>query len=432
MIKIAFNTLGCKVNQYETEAMKARFKDAGYLLVGFKEIADIYIINTCTVTNMADKKSRQVLAKAKKLNPKSMVVAVGCYVQTDEAVLKDMPYIDLLVGNTDKKNLVKIVESYIRDKEVPIVKSMAKYKHYDDDWVGGLAGDIRAYIKVQDGCNQFCTYCIIPFTRGRIRSREKTSILEEVRSIVKIGRREVVITGIHLASYGEEFENYSLIELLEDINKIDGLYRIRLGSLEPGIITDEFIDRIMKLEKFCPHFHLSLQSGSNDILKRMNRRYTVSEFIEATKILRAVYKSCSITTDLIVGFPGETIELFEETCSMIEEVKFFDIHVFKYSKRNGTKAALMKGQIAGDEKRRRSKILISIVEKYKKLILTSYINTYMEVLVEEKVIIEGIEYLLGHTMNYMKVYISIKNHSIEDEIVTAKIVRLFKDGLLGE
>jgi len=432
MMKVAFNTLGCKVNQYETDMMRAKFIKAGYKWVEFKDVADIYVVNTCTVTNMADKKSRQILARAKKNNPKSLVVAVGCYVQTSEADLQKMPYIDLLIGNQDKNIVVEIVESYLEKKKSPSIKTMAKYHVYEEDWAIREEGDIRVHIKIQDGCNQFCAFCIIPFTRGRIRSRGKESILKEVKSLVCEGRREIVLTGIHLASYGEQFDQYGLVDLLEDLNKIENLDRIRLGSLEPSIVTENFVQRISNLEKLCPHFHLSLQSGSDIILKRMNRHYQVKDFLEATRKLRQMEKECGITTDLIVGFPGETDELFEETLNFLEQIKFLDVHVFKYSKRDGTKAANMEEQIDGTKKNERSKKAVAVAKKHKKIFISQYINQDLIFLVEEQVSIDGNTYLVGYTMNYIKIYMPFKEKNSWEEKKKVRILHLFRDGLLGE
>ena len=379
MKKVALHNLGCKVNSYEIEVMQENLKKNGYKIVPFAPGADIYIINTCTVTNIADRKSRQMLHKAKKMNPDAVVVAVGCYVQTGTESVKQDECIDLAVGNNKKKDIVSILEEYLREKELnrqdktlheTTIPDINDGKQEYEEMTLTHAGEhTRAHIKIQDGCNQFCSYCIIPYARGRVRSRKEEDILNEVRGLVAAGYQEIVITGIHLSSYGLDFIHKGdgdylqgvnirtlayrkgyLLDILEKINAIEGLKRIRIGSLEPRIITEEFANRLKKLDKLCPHFHLSLQSGCNETLKRMNRHYTAEEFKEKVEILRNVFENPAITTDVIVGFPGETEEEFQETYRFLEEINFYEMHVFKYSKRQGTVAAARKDQVDEDRK----------------------------------------------------------------------------------
>ena len=358
--KVAFITLGCKVNQYETNAMAQKFIEKGYTVVEEKEKADIYIINTCTVTNMSDRKSRQMLRRVKETNPNAIVVAVGCYVQVAEKELEKIPEIDIILGNNEKADIVTYVENYIKDN---IKKAEIDDVLHKTDFVE--FGDItftektRAVIKVQDGCDRFCSYCIIPYARGRVRSRRPEHIISEVKAIAQKGIKEIIITGIHIASYGKDFKNgYVLIDLLEELNKIEAIKRIRLGSLEPLLITQEFMERLVKLDKICHHFHLSLQSGCDETLKRMNRRYNTLQFKEITELLRKYYKDVMLTTDIIVGFPQETEEEFNQTYKFLEEIKFYKMHIFKYSQRKGTKAAVMPNQVDGKIKEKRIKKLI--------------------------------------------------------------------------
>lgn len=432
MAKIAFHTLGCKVNQYETESMMAQFEKAGDSIVGFTEEADVYIVNTCTVTNMADKKSRQMLSKAKKSNPKSLVVAVGCYVQAAKEALDKIDNVDLLIGNNDKGHVVEIVKAYQGEHIIPEVVDLSKYRVYDELWISVKHGNTRAHIKIQDGCDQFCSFCIIPFARGRIRSRDSKSILKEINELVINGYKEVVLTGIHIASYGVQFEQYMLIDLLEELNQIKGLKRIRLGSIEPTLITKEFVERLSKLNRICPHFHLSLQSGSDAVLKEMNRRYTTTMFSEAVELLRKHFKTCSITTDLIVGFPTETKENFESTIRFLNKIRFGDVHIFKYSKRDGTKAAKMSKQVDGNEKNNRSHKAAAIVEEIKKSILEGYEGEEVVVLLEDEVLIDGQKYHVGHTMNYIKVYIEANERLKKNEFAKYICAKPFKDGIIAK
>ena len=402
MKKVSFYTLGCKVNQYETNAMIQKFQDAGYEIVDInKEISDICIVNTCTVTNMSDRKSRQVLRRLKDRNKDAIVVATGCYVQVAKQELEKMPEIDIAIGNEEKKDIVQYVERFIIEQNRLIeIDDIALQKEFNDMGQITYTEKTRAVIKIQDGCNQFCSYCIIPYARGRVRSRLSDSIIEEIKQIATKGIKEVVITGIHIASYGTDFGNKNgLIELLEKINSIEGISRVRLGSLEPQIITEEFMQRLVKLEKVCHHFHLSLQSGCDVTLKRMNRKYTTSEFKGIVDLLRRYYEDVMLTTDIIVGFPGEDGMEFEQTYKFLSEIKFYKMHVFPYSPRKGTRAAIMPMQIDGNIKERRSKKLIELSNKNQKEYNEKYIGKKVEVLFEEK---EN-EYYKGHTQNYILV-----------------------------
>ena len=404
MKKVSFYTLGCKVNQYETNAMAQKFKEAGYEIVEVNDdVSDICVINTCTVTNMSDRKSRQILRKVKEKNQDAIIAAVGCYAQVAKDDLKKMPEIDIVLGNEEKANIVKYVEEFIsnRNNKIVEIEDIASKKEFEDMGQITYTEKTRAVIKVQDGCNQFCSYCIIPYARGRVRSRKMDSIIHEITQIAQKGIKEVVITGIHVASYGRDFGNENgLIELLEKINEIDGIHRIRLGSLEPKIITEEFMQRLIKLEKMCHHFHLSLQSGCDETLKRMNRRYTIEEFKEIVNRLRKNYEDVILTTDIIVGFPGETEEEFNKTYEFLKDIKFYKMHVFKYSPRKGTKAAKMPKQIDGKQKEMRSKKLIELSDFNEKTYNEAYINKEVEVLFEEEK--EGM--YKGHTENYILVY----------------------------
>jgi threonylcarbamoyladenosine tRNA methylthiotransferase MtaB len=429
MKKVAFHTLGCKVNQYETEAMEEMFEEAGYELVEFTKPADIYIVNTCTVTNIADKKSRQMLSKARKNNDKAIIVAVGCYAQMAKEKLLNDNNIDIVIGSNNKNKVVELVEKYIHDgTKMNIVEDIGKTTEYENILITKVNDKTRAYIKIQDGCNQFCSYCIIPFTRGRIRSREATDIIQEVKNLATKGYHEIVLTGIHIASYGKDLVDTTLINLLIELNKIEGIYRIRLGSLEPNLITEQFMNELSKLTKICPHFHLSLQSGCDTVLKRMNRKYTTDEFFEKVNIIRKTYNSASITTDIIVGFPDETDEEFMETISFVNKIKFANIHVFKYSQRDGTKAAKMPNQIAPSIKATRSNILGKDKEKLQHNFLKHFINREVEVLFEEDIIIDGKRYLYGFTDNYIRVRIN-SNKDLKNKLINTK-VKSIENGIL--
>ena len=399
---ISFITLGCKVNQYETNAMAQKFKEKGYKVIEGEAKADIYVINTCTVTNMSDRKSRQMLRRMKDINKNAIIVACGCYVQVSKEEVEQMEEIDLVLGNNEKKNIVEYVEKYIEEnKKEENMEDVMQQREFVDFGDVTYTEKTRAVIKVQDGCDRFCSYCIIPYARGRVRSRKPQSVISEIEKIAKQGIQEVVVTGIHVASYGKDFNNdYKLIDLLEEINKIEGIKRIRLGSIEPLLITEEFVERLKKLEKICHHFHLSLQSGCDETLKRMNRRYTIEEFKEIVNRLRKNYEDVILTTDIIVGFPGETEEEFNKTYEFLKDIKFYKMHVFKYSPRKGTKAAKMPKQIDGKQKEIRSKKLIELSDFNEKIYNESYINKEVEVLFEEEK--EGM--YKGHTENYILVY----------------------------
>lgn len=410
--KVAFCSLGCKVNQYETNAMAQKFIEHGYEVVEFDEYADVYIVNTCTVTNVADRKSRQMLRRAKETNKDATLVACGCYAQVAKEELKKIPEIDLIIGNNEKNDIIQIVENHIAQKGAEDLVSDVMYKlDYVELGTTTYTEKTRAVIKVQDGCDRFCSYCLIPYARGHIRSRKIENVIEEIKKVVEEGINEVVITGIHIASYGRDFkgENIGLIDLLEEINKIQGLHRIRLGSIEPTIITDEFVERLSKLDKICDHFHLSLQSGCTETLKRMNRRYTTEEFRDVTKRLRSKFPNAALTTDIIVGFPGETDEEFNTTYEFLKEIAFYKMHIFKYSQRKGTKAAVMPNQVDGKIKEERSKKLIELSNENEYNYNKKYIGKQVEVLFEER---EG-EYLKGHTTNY----IVVKHKTDKDDLI---------------
>lgn len=433
MKKVALHNLGCKVNAYETEAMQELLVNSGYEIVPFQEGADVYIINTCTVTNMADRKSRQMLHKARKMNPNSIVVACGCYVQAKK---DDLPEgIDIVVGNNKKQNIVEILKNYEMERmqgqddmqedgveEVHAYQEILDINHekaYEDLHLSTAAEHTRAYIKVQDGCNQFCSYCIIPFARGRVRSRERDSVLEEVKTLAANGYKEVVLTGIHLSSYGIDCDD-NLLSLILAIHDVDGIERIRLGSLEPRIITEEFAQTISKLPKMCPHFHLSLQSGCNATLKRMNRRYTAEEYYEKCELLRKYFHDPALTTDVIVGFPGETEEEFAESKAFVDKVDFYETHIFKYSKREGTKAAAMENQVPDQIKTKRSAELLKLNRKKQAAYEEKLIGTTQEVLIEEKIERDGEELQIGHTKEYVKIGVKNPNNLI-NQLVNVQI-----------
>ena len=396
--KAAFYTLGCKVNQYETNAMIEEFKNANYEIVEYEEFADVYIVNTCTVTNMSDRKSRQILRRAKEINPNAILCAVGCYAQVAKDELSKMDEIDLILGNNDKKHILSKIEDFEKEKAKQYqVSNMLDERKYTEWNSVAYTDKARAEIKIQDGCDRYCTYCIIPYARGPVRSRNIDDVCEEIIEISKTGIKEIVITGIHISSYGKDLkEDITLIDLLEKIDKIDKIERIRLGSLEPLIITEEFVERLGKLKKVCNHFHLSLQSGCDTTLERMNRRYTTSEFRKIVEILRKNIPEVALTTDIIVGFPGETDEEFETTYNFLKEIKFSKMHVFKYSPRKGTKAATFPNQINGKIKDERSEKLIALSLKNEKEFAMQYIGKEIEVLFENE--------HEGHTTNYIEVY----------------------------
>lgn len=431
-ISVAFCTLGCKVNQYETDAMHQLFQEKGYEIVPFSQKADVYVINTCTVTNMADRKSRQMLHRAKKHSPESIVVAVGCYAQAAGEKLLEDPYIDVVVGNNRKKDIVSIIESYMAQTNQEKSCWMVDVNHdaqYEQLDISQVSEHTRAYIKIQDGCNQFCTYCIIPFARGRVRSRQLEDILAEVKRLADHGYKEVVLTGIHISSYGLDFEGVQyngkpengqhMLELIQAIDKIPGIARIRLGSLEPRIITENFTKELANISKVCPHFHLSLQSGCDDTLKRMNRHYTTDQYKQGCDILRKYFENPAITTDVIVGFPGETEEEFNQSKQFLETIGFSSIHVFKYSRRQGTKAAEMPEQVPEQVKSQRSDILLKLVKEMSATYENLWKNKPLEVLLEEETEILGRKYMIGHTKTYIKVGIPA-HEGEENQIITAK------------
>ena len=438
--KVAFHNLGCKVNSYEMDVMLQSLKDKGYEIVPFEEKADIYIVNTCTVTNIADRKSRQMLHKAKKTNPEGIVVAVGCYVQSDTEGAKADDAVDLLIGNNRKKDLVRILENYMNGVEEDAVIDINHTDEYEEMKLTGTQEHTRAYIKIQDGCNQFCSYCLIPFARGRVRSRKSEDIVEEITGLAKAGYQEFVLTGIHISSYGIDFEekgraiygtetNWHLLKLLEEVDAIPGVSRLRLGSLEPRLITEEFAQGIGRLKTLCPHFHLSLQSGSEATLKRMNRHYTPAEFRQGVELLRRTFEHPAITTDVIVGFPQESEEEFEETRRFLEEICFYEMHIFKFSKRKGTRAAIMEGQIAEKDKTRRSNILLEMEKRQSKEFRTYYIGRQEEVLLEEKKEVDGREYWIGHTREYVKVALA-SDKDCRNRLVTGMIKNALNDEIL--
>ena len=417
---VAFCTLGCKVNQYETDAMRGSFEAEGYEVKEFSQEAAVYVINTCTVTNMADRKSRQMMHRAKKKNPDGIIVAVGCYVQAAKEQLEEDTLIDLVIGNNMKSQVVQIVEQYIQDNRHTedrdaYVADIAHSHEYETMHIETVSEHTRAYIKIQDGCNQFCSYCIIPYARGRVRSRKMEDILQEVRNLTANGYKEIVLTGIHISSYGLDFEhtadeqedygpfkNSALIDLIEALSGIEGLERIRLGSLEPRIITENFVRRLCKVPQICPHFHLSLQSGCDETLKRMNRHYTTALYLEKCGILRQYFDRPALTTDVIVGFPGETEEEFAQTERFLETVHFSDMHIFKYSKRRGTKAADMPNQIDPQIQSVRSEKLIALGERMKDDFLEACKDQEQIVLIEEETEIDGTKYMTGHSKNYIR------------------------------
>lgn len=427
MKKVAFHNLGCKVNSYELDGIMQNFQKAGYEIVDFAQEADIYVVNTCSVTNVADRKSRQMLHRAKALNPNALVVATGCYVQTDSEGAKVDESIDLIIGNNEKAKLFDYVEEYLDEKSKGCLnsnnadaktlggKTIADLKapiEYENFMIEGSLEHTRAYIKIQDGCDQFCSYCSIPLARGRVRSKKKEDVVEEVKRLAANGYKEIVLTGIHLSSYGlndaynifasGDAYNEELLLVIEMISKVDGIERIRLGSLEPRLITDEFLNRLSKVAKVCPHFHLSLQSGCDSVLKRMNRQYTSAEYAEKTKLIRKYYNHPAITTDVIVGFPGENEEEFEATDKFLDLIDLYETHIFKYSRRKGTKADKMPGQLTDKIKSHRSKILMDKDAKHRQAFLEYYLGKEVEILTEDIETINGISYRMGYTKEYVR------------------------------
>lgn len=439
---VAATTLGCKVNQAETDSMLDMLSAAGADIVDFEEKADIYIVNTCSVTNIADKKSRQMLHRAKKRNPESIVIAAGCYVQSAKELLEQDESVDIVISNNKKKDITDIVNDYINVRKneggnAPADGEKKEYfvdisKETEYEEMGGHVpvGHTRAYVKIQDGCNQFCSYCIIPYVRGRIRSRSEEAVIAEVTELAESGIKEVVLTGIHISSYGKDKNNEgALIDLIDAISKIKGIKRIRLGSLEPGIITEDFVRRVSANKKVCPHFHLSLQSGCNTILKRMNRKYTREQYFEKCEMLREAYDAPALTTDVIVGFPGETDEEFEETVQYLTELNLYEMHIFKYSPRKGTVAAAMKDQVSPEVKNKRSDVLLELAERGKKAYEAKYEDAELEVLVEEVLHREDGTYLRGHTERYMDILIKAGDIPMPESFVNSFVyVRYTQNG----
>ena len=427
--KAALHNLGCKVNAYEVEAMQQLLEKAGYEIVPFEPGADVYLINTCTVTNIADRKSRQMLHKAKKMNPDAIVVATGCYVQTDEGKLDKDEAVDLILGNNQKKQIVEVLEDYERQhkKQKHVIK-INQTKEYEELEISHTAEHVRAYIKVQDGCNQFCTYCIIPYARGRVRSRKISQVIEEVQTLAARGYKEVVLTGIHLSSYGLDFpeeERETLLSLIKAVHEVQGIQRIRLGSLEPRIITEEFARTISALPKMCPHFHLSLQSGCDATLERMNRRYTSTEYAEKCTLLRKYFDNPALTTDVIVGFPMETEEEFRMSRDFVDSIHFYETHIFKYSRRHGTKAAAMDGQLTESQKAIRSDEMLALNEKHSREYEEAMLGRELEILLEEEIEMNGEQWYLGHSKEYIKAVLKKQpQYGIND------IVRVTADGFL--
>ncbi len=452
--KAAFLSLGCKVNSYETEAMRTMFETAGYDIVDFKETADVYVVNTCTVTNIADRKSRQMLHQAKNRNPKAIIAAVGCYVQAAEEVLLADSAVDLVVGNNKKSDIVSMVERCMDgyNKE-ELVVDINKEMDYEELNVITTMEKTRAFIKIQDGCNRFCSYCIIPYVRGRVRSRKEDDIIAEIRELVKKGYQEFVLTGIHISSYGtdrkasnnaensseeletiditseKEQDNTWLASLIVRIGQIEGIERIRLGSLEPRIITENFLKAISGVKQFCPQFHLSLQSGSNSVLKRMNRKYSAEEYYEGVQMIRKYFDHPAFTTDVIVGFPGETEEEFGETMEFVKKIGFSHIHVFKYSKRAGTKAAVMPDQVMEEVKTIRSNALIALSEEMSEEYKTYFLGRIEKILFEEEIQIEGTKYQVGHNERFLK--LAVKGDvDLSNQILKAKVYHTLTDEIL--
>lgn len=422
MRKAALHNLGCKVNAYETEAMQELLEQAGYQIVPFEEQADVYIINTCTVTNVADRKSRQMIHRARKKNPGAVIVAAGCYVQTKDTAGLDAD-IDIVIGNNKKKEIAKVLEDYFRERGAGAKKiervDIGHTSEYEDLAVSRTAGHTRVFLKVQDGCNQFCSYCIIPYARGRVRSRSREEVVAEVRRLAERGYKEVVLTGIHLSSYGTDIGD-DLLSLILSVHEVEGICRIRLGSLEPGIITEEFARTLSECPKFCPHFHLSLQSGCDATLKRMNRRYDTAQYEEKCQILRKYFQDPALTTDVIVGFPGETEEEFEASRAFIDRINFYETHIFKYSRREGTRAAVMDGQVPDSVKTKRSALLLELGKKKQWEYEEKLLGTTREVLMEEAVVIGGETWQVGHTKEYVKIGRKTKE-DLSNQLVNVEI-----------
>lgn len=425
--KVKLHTLGCKVNQYETEAISEIFEESGYEVVE-EEFADIYVINTCTVTSLSDSKSRQMIRKFKRINPQSTVVVMGCYSQVADKDVEKIESVDVIIGTTERNEIVNLVEEFqTTGQRINIVRDITGDNTFQPIDITNLRDMTRAYLKVQDGCNRFCSYCIIPYARGNIRSRDPEDVRAEVIKLSENGYQEVILTGIHIASYGKDKDNLNLINLIESIHDVEGISRIRLSSVEPRLITEEFLISLKNFPKFCDHFHLSLQSGSNTVLKRMNRKYTREEYLEKVELIRKFYPNAGITTDIIVGFPGETEDEFQETLDLVKKVKFSRVHIFKYSKRKGTPAAEMTDQVHGDIKNERSKILFELTNRLKEEFESSFIGRALSVLVERE--IEDNYY--GHTSNYMEITFNSARDCIND-IVEVEMTEYKDDKLFGK
>ena len=434
-MKCTLHNLGCKVNSYETEAMRQLLEAAGYEIVEFgSETADVYIINTCTVTNIADRKSRQMLHKAKKDNPNAVVVAAGCYVQeAGEKLLADEA-VDIIVGNNRKGQIVEVLEEYFKGRNIDnSFIDINKTREYENLEINASLAHTRAYIKIQDGCNQFCSYCIIPYTRGRIRSKNPEEVIEEVKNLAAQGYKEIVLTGIHLSSYGKDLGTVNLLDVIKRIQQIEDVERIRLGSLEPRIITEEFVKELVKCDKVCPHFHLSLQSGCDQTLKRMNRKYTTEEYEEALNILRKYYEHPALTTDVIAGFVGETEEEFEKTRAYLEKINLYEMHIFKYSVREGTRAQKMSGHVPEQVKTERSEVLLSMAKRHKTAFEEWYVGRKEKVLLEEIVEKNGKKYFQGYTAHYVKVAVELTENDTkleQNEVIVVDIQGFIDENLL--
>lgn len=430
MSKVVFHTLGCKVNQYETEAMEELFEKGGYQIVGVDDPADIHVINTCTVTNLSDRKSRQIIRRAKKKNPDAVVAVVGCYSQVSPEEVSNIEGVDVIIGTTERNRIVELCEEVRTGKiQINIVRDVKAEKQFETINIDTIKGKTRAYMKIQDGCNQFCTYCIIPYARGPIRSRELENIVEESRKLAEAGFKEIVFTGIHIASYGKDKASNTLVEVLDQVAKVEGIERIRFSSVEPTLIDDEFMENLIRIGKICNHFHLSLQSGSNSVLERMNRKYTTEEYKNIVDIIKKYMPDAAITTDIIVGFPGETDEEFEETLNFVRKIGFSRIHVFKYSPREGTPAATRKDQIDGNVKNHRSEVLISLGEELMRTFNSHFIGKKLSVLFEETS--KDPDFIEGYTRNYIRVK-SKSDVSHLSNIKTVKVISTEEDYLIAD
>ncbi|WP_130806616.1 tRNA (N(6)-L-threonylcarbamoyladenosine(37)-C(2))-methylthiotransferase MtaB [Senegalia massiliensis] len=430
MESVSFYTLGCKVNQYETDAMAESFRNNGYEIKNHNEISDIYVINTCSVTNLGERKSRQFIRRAKKENPESIICVVGCYAQISPEEVSNIEGVDLIIGTKEKSKIVELCEKVKKENtKINTVENVMNITKFEELESNSIQENTRAYIKIQEGCNQFCSYCIIPYARGPIRSREFDNIIKEAKTLVDKGFKELVLTGIHVASYGKDLGEISLIDVIEAVHKIEGLERIRLSSIEPMLITEKFMNRLKKLEKVCPHFHLSLQSGSDTVLYRMNRKYNTKEYKERVDIIRNFMPDAAITTDIIVGFPGETEEEFQETYNFVKEIEFASVHVFKYSKREGTPAANHKNQVHGTIKNNRSKKLIELTNRGHLDFLKKFLGAEREILIETSSKKSG--YMEGYTDNYIRVAIK-GSEELENEIINTKLIEIDDDKVLGE